>query len=155
MQKFRWARFAILMIPVLAAGCGPRSQNLEIDGVRAEIWVEDALVRIDQPIQLRFTVTNQDARPIQLAGVENAPAVDMIVRKPDPSRGWVEVWRWSQENAPAAEIELAPGESFTLEGTWALSERLGTDAVIVVGAIGYTGQIREVSVGVAETLSTF
>ena len=155
MWKLRWAKLSLFSISLLAAGCGPRSQSLQIDGIQAEIWVEDALVRIDQPIELRFSVTNENSVPIQLAGPEAGPAADLVVRVPDPSRGWVQVWRWSQDNAASSLVQLAPGESLTLKGTWALSADLNSDAVIVVGLVGYAGRTHEVSVGIAETLGTF
>lgn len=153
-----WQLALSLLLSASLTSCelgGARADSQEVDGLRLTIWVSDHLVRIEEPFDIRLTLTNIGSNPIILDYTPQGDAAAKIaVRAPSLSGdAWVVVEEWSE--GCGSPIQLAPGDTCSITTTWAIPQGLGADAVIVAGVIWYRGELREVAVGVAEAPSPF
>lgn len=132
-----------------------RSETRNLDGLEITIWVNDSLLQVDEPFDIRFTLTNSGSGPLTLEpNPEEEPPAAIVVRVPSPSgQEWQEVASWAQ--GCGTRIELDPGESCSLTATWAISQELGVDAAVIVGGVWYRDRWQEVAVGVALSPSPF
>lgn len=147
--------FISTLLTMLLVSCGGgRENSLEINGLRATIWVSDYLAKTGEPFDIRLTLTNMGIEPLILEADPDRiwdPPVRIIIRTPHPTGdNWLVVAEF-----PAECPEIPPGESCMLSSTWAMPEDLGSDAVIVAGVIWYNASLHEVAVGIAQPPSPF
>lgn len=148
--------FLILGLTSLFVACrSERSETRNLDGLELIISVSDSLLKLDEPFDIRFTLTNTESSPINLEpNPDGEPPAAIVVRVPLPSgQEWQEVASWAQ--GCGTRIELGPGESCSITATWAISQDLGVDAAVIVGGVWYNDRWQEVAVGVALSPSPF
>ena len=82
-----------------------------------EVWVSQEPASVGEPIDLVFTVKN-DGDEVEIIEIDEDPVMDILVGQGDHYER--EVW-WSDGREITPEmrrLELAPGESKTIEMTW-------------------------------------
>ena len=135
-------KLALLVIGLVAvaslASCCPllipKEPKREVygqSGWRLELWVSQNPASVGEPIDIGFSVKNIDDET-QIIEIDYGPVMDIKVRQGSVSKP--EVW-WSDVNEVTPEmrrLELAPGESKTIEMTWVppgtIGDQNGPDA---------------------------
>ncbi len=162
-EKRRLFLCSLLLILVLATlsspiGCGtlgsrPKSALKGYSDLTLELWVSDEAPSTGEPLKLRFRVANHgevDVRQVE----DNRPVMDILVHYREGASDYYDVfWSDEQEITPEMKrLELAPGESKTIEWTWiAVREARGSPSLVrgVLRSTNKRGEPREETVGLS------
>ncbi len=116
----------IMMMGILLTGCTlwqqPKSNRRRIGNLGLEIWASQTQLKAGESVDLRFTITNR-GDGTEIVRIENKPVMDLRIRHGHPEN-WTELY-WSDRREITPEIrtlELASGESKTIEMTWTAPE---------------------------------
>ena len=116
----------ILMIGVLLTGCTlwqqPKSNKRGIGNLGLEIWASRTQLKAGESVDLRFTVFNRGG-DTEMIWLEDESAMDIRLYI-GSSLPYKEInWSDGREITPEIRtLELAPGESKTIEMTWTAPE---------------------------------
>jgi len=144
-----------MIIAALLTSCGllwgrPKS-NATTDGIFGlTLWVSRGRTSVGQPVQIRYTVKNTTDRTevIQLEEKQE-PVMDIAIHL-GPSGDWTTLyWSDGREITPEMRrLELAPGESKTIEMTWVPDKRATNESVRISGILNRERMHQDVSVDV-------
>jgi len=117
---------------------GGAKSNVTTDGnLGLTLWVSRGRTSVGQPVQIRYTVDNFGDRTevIQLQEKQE-PVMDILVffgRLGSTTRIY---WSDGHEITPEMRrLELAPGESKTIEMTWVPDKKATNESVLVSGML--------------------
>lgn len=135
------ARFVFLAITLLMwlSACSQslgRYQDVNVGSLQGHLQVNRDKLQPSEPVHIRFTVTNTSTggtgKP-QVLESKSTPLMDIQVHTVGR-----ELVRWSAQQPPdllPQRIELAPGQSKTIELTWVPDGRVGYSSVDIVGIL--------------------
>jgi len=131
----------LVIIAALATGCGlfwggPRTETWRDGNLRLKLWVSTSLPRVGQPVEIKFTVenTHDQIKIIQLEEKQQ-PVMDILIGFGAVDRTNL-YWSDGRELTPEMRrLELAPGESKTIEMTWVPDEKADGETVSVHGIL--------------------
>ncbi len=144
---------ATLSFPISCGTLGsrPKSASAGMDKLGFDLWVSDENPGTGDPLQLRFTVTNEGDQ-VYLHQVKDGTVMDIDIRYWVAGRDYVDVaWSDGREITPEMQrLELAPGESETIEWTWvAVGEARGKPS-LVRGVLRWMNRRDELRKGTVE-----
>jgi len=132
----------IVVMAALVTGCVPLwsrpvSRTSRNGNLRLMLFVSKSLPSVGQPVQIRYTVTNTTDRTevIQLEEKQE-PVMDILVGFGPGGHRTRIYWSDRREITPEMRrLELAPGESKTIEMTWMPDEKANGRPVSVRGIL--------------------
>ncbi len=139
----RLYRFAVLlMIAALLTSCGllwgrPKSNTTSDGYLGLTLWVSRSLPKVGQPVQIRHTVKNptDHTEVIQLEEKQE-PVMDIRIHFGPLGGTTTLYWSDGREITPEMRrLELAPGQSKTIEMTWVPDKRATNEIVWVSGML--------------------
>lgn len=113
----------LVIIAALVASCGllwggPVSEIRGSGNLDLILWVSRSLPSIGQPVKVRFTVENT-GNQIEVIQLEEKPVMDIQIHIAAGGDITKLYWSDGREITPERRrLELAPGESKTIEMTW-------------------------------------
>jgi len=143
----------IVVMAVLVTNCGmlrgPAKSNATTDGIFGlTLWVSRSLPSVGQPVKIRYTVTNTTDRTevIQLEEKQE-PVMDIrIFFGPGVTTLY---WSDGREITPEMRrLELAPGESKTIEMTWVPDKKAMNKIVLIDGMLNREQMSQRVSIDI-------
>ena len=152
----RLYRFAVLlMIAALLTGCSllwarPESNTASDGNLGLTLWVSQGRVSVGQSVHIRYTVEN-DGNQTEVIQLEEKqePVMDIRVRFAVGSDWTTLCWSDGREITPEMRrLELAPGESKTIEMTWIPDEKATNESVRISGILNREPMYQDVSIDI-------
>jgi len=139
-RLYQWA--VLVIIAALVTNCGtlgggPKTEVWGSGNLGLTLWVSRSLPSVGQPVKIRYTVDNPTDRTevIQLEEKQE-PVMDIEIHFGAGSDWTTLYWSDGREITPEMRrLELAPGESKTIEMTWVPDEKAGGYPVSIRGII--------------------
>jgi hypothetical protein len=135
------------MMGFLLTGCTlvqhPKRNSRGIGNLGLEIWASKTQLKVGESVDLRFTATNM-GDGTDIVRNKNKPVMDIRISYGYPENLIDSYWSDSRETTPElTTLELAPGESKTIEMTWTASEGaedfpVAADGILRKGTEEYT-----------------
>jgi len=104
-----------LALVLTACNTGLR-QTSGIDSLILELYANRSHARVDEPIQIQFTITNRGRNHIIIES-QDTPIIDIVVA-PYGSDEIFLTWSGQNPDKVAHHLEWKPGESRTIELAW-------------------------------------
>ena len=150
-RLYQWVLLVILAALVTNCGllwAGPKSNTTSDGYLGLTLWVSRSLPRVAEPVKIRYTVDNfgDQIEVIQLEEKQE-PVMDILIGF-GPTGGRTRIyWSDGREISPEMRgLELAPGESKTIEMTWVPDETAEGWIVTVLGILHREHRYQDASV---------
>lgn len=148
MKRLLW----LLIVPLCLTACvgwpSPQSNATVLGDLLLALWTSHRNVNVNQPVTIRFTVTN-DGKQTVICDRKDKPVMDIFIPGGIPSVRWSDGKLLTPE---LTHLELKPGESRALEMIWAPGQEYKQRPVSIAGKVwcGDTdAYFNEVRLGVA------
>ena len=126
-----WRTSFLLVLPIGIAsllaccflqGSEPKSETRGADSLKLVLWVSHARPNSGETVELRFTVENTHSKTVVIRS-EEKPVMDIEIYHGARINRTTLYWSDGKEITPEMQkLELAPGESKTIEMTWVPEE---------------------------------
>jgi len=122
-------------------GGGPKTEIWRSGNLRLTLWVSRSLPKVGQPLEIRFTVENPtDQTEVIQLDEKQGPVMDTCIGFGSADMT-IECWSDGREITPEMRrLELAPGESKTIEMTWVPDKKADGYPVSVNGILNWGGE---------------
>jgi hypothetical protein len=127
----------------------PQSGATTLDNLILVLWASHKSLNVNQPIMIRFTVTNE-GRETVIYDRRDKPVIDIYIP------GGIPKVKWSDGKSLTPELtrlELKPGESKTIEMTWSPGKEFDQQVVSIDGYVWWCAEdkpcFNQVGVGIS------
>ncbi len=128
-----WLNILELLIVLLAIACsslqGKEAQTEYDRDLGLKIQVNQSILRANETVMVTFTLQNTGNRVLSYESLDT-PVFDIIAEDVSSHKRYV-TWSIEHPDLVAHEMKLAPGESRTIELTWALESESAISGTVV------------------------
>jgi len=144
-----------MIIVALLTSCsllwgGPKTETWASGNLGMTLWVSQERVSVGEPVMIRYTVDNPTDRTevIQLEEKQE-PVMDILIGFGPGGGGTKLHWSDGREITPEMRrLELAPGESKTIEMTWVPDKKAMNNIVWIHGILNREQMYQDVPVDI-------
>jgi len=116
---------------------GPKTETWGSGNLRMTLWVSRSLPRVGEPVEIRYTVENPTDQT-EVIQLEDKPVMDILILFGPGGHITNIYWSDGREITPEMRrLELAPGQSKTIEMTWVADKKAEGGPVSVHGILNW------------------